>query len=59
MGEYLAVHPDKECIGKLAEGFRGCKGTRSTLFHDAVGSLTLDKLVDGVGFGDVLHTPSK
>ena len=34
MGEYLSVYLDEERIGKLAEGFRGCKG-RLTYFHDA------------------------
>ena len=46
MGEYLSVYLDEERIRKLAEGFRGCKGTRLAFSHNADGPPTLHELVD-------------
>jgi len=46
MGEYFPVYLDEERIRKLAEGFRGYKGTCLAFSHNAGGPPTLHELVD-------------
>lgn len=58
-GEDLSVYLTEEGIRKPAEGLCGCKRTCSAHHAKRVAVLTLHELIEGVGLGDILYTPSK